>query len=84
MNIHPRPDQEFAILEAIRAGLIASEEDALDIGLENLRARLKAQVAKENDTLDIKRNNLVEIFNSVRCDDLDFSRNNTSGRPIDL
>lgn len=36
MIIHPRPDQELAIQEAIRAGLIASEIDALDIGLNNL------------------------------------------------
>ena len=40
MNIHPRPDQELAIKEAIRAGLIKSEVDALDIGLESLRSKL--------------------------------------------
>lgn len=40
MNIHPRPDQELAIQEAMKAGLIASEIDALDIGLESLRDKL--------------------------------------------
>ena len=40
MNIHPRPDQELAIQDAIRAGLIRSEVDALDIGLESLRLKL--------------------------------------------
>jgi hypothetical protein len=40
MNIHPRPDQERAIQEAMSAGLIGSEIDILDIGLESLRSRL--------------------------------------------
>jgi len=40
MNIHPRPDQELAIQEAMRAGLIASETEALDVGLESLRGKL--------------------------------------------
>lgn len=84
MNIQPRPDQELAILESIKAGLIASKEDVLDIGLENLLTRLKSLAVKGNVTLEKKHNNLVDIFNSVRCDDLDFSRNNSSGRPVDL
>ncbi len=40
MYIHPRPDQELAIQEAIRVGLIENEIDALDIGLESLRHKL--------------------------------------------
>ena len=30
MNIHPRPDQESAIQDALKAGLIKNEVDALD------------------------------------------------------
>jgi hypothetical protein len=36
MNIHPRPDQEARIQEAITSGLISSEIDIIDIGLEIL------------------------------------------------
>jgi hypothetical protein len=37
MTIHPRPDQETQIQEAMRAGLIRSAEDVIDAGLEHLR-----------------------------------------------
>ncbi|MGD0959190.1 MAG: hypothetical protein ABSB19_05220 [Methylomonas sp.] len=46
MNIHPRPDQELAIQEAIRAGLINNEIDALDIGLEILKKILRRNFPK--------------------------------------
>ena len=36
MNIHPRPDQELAILEVMKMGLIQNEVDILDIGLNTL------------------------------------------------
>ena len=36
MNIHPRPDQELKIQEAIKSGLINNEIDILDIGLDIL------------------------------------------------
>ena len=61
MNIHPRPDQELAIQEAITAGLINSEIDALDIGLESLRKNLKARFSRSDSLVDvspIKSNNL--------------------------
>ncbi len=86
MDIHLRPDQELAVQEALRAGLIKNEIDALDIGLESLRSRLTkivTQVSREDFPLE-KRNNLVELFDSVRCDDLDFSRNKSTGRTVDL
>ncbi|MGD0958871.1 MAG: hypothetical protein ABSB19_03600 [Methylomonas sp.] len=47
MNIHPRPDQELAIQEAIRAGFIKSELDILDIGLENLLKQNKKESPDE-------------------------------------
>lgn len=39
MSIHPRPDQELAIQEAIRAGWIQNETDILDIGIDVLFKR---------------------------------------------
>ncbi len=41
MTITPKPEQERVLKEAIRVGLIESPEDALDIGLEALRSRLR-------------------------------------------
>ncbi|GEM_PF-6574719 len=35
MIIHPRPDQEFKIHEAIRYGLIENEVELLNLGLEH-------------------------------------------------
>ncbi len=44
MNIHPRPDHELAIQEAIRAGLINSDVDALDIGTDDARDAMDRRV----------------------------------------
>lgn len=81
MTIHPRPDQELAIQAAISAGLIKTEVDALDIGLENLREKLAAKFSKKNGP---KRNSFAAMFDSIRGDDLDFTRNPSTGRPINL
>ncbi|GEM_PF-851020 len=89
MDIHLRPDQEYAILEAIKVGLIKNELDALDLGLDNLRDKLFAQVSFAGKSPKEAQNNLADIFSSVRgdalCgDDIDFARNNSTGRLVDL
>jgi len=48
MTITPRPDQAQLIAEAIRAGLIKSEDEALDIAVDTLRGRLKTSVPPLN------------------------------------
>lgn len=84
MDIHLRPDQESAILEAIKVGLIKNELDALDVGLDNLRDKLFAQVSFSGNGLKNSSNNLADIFSSVRGDDIDLVRNNSTGRAVEL
>jgi hypothetical protein len=84
MNIQPRPDQEPTIREALKAGLARTETEVLDIGLDNLRARLAERQPASGKPPGNKRNNLVELFDSVKGDDLDFDRNPSTGRTVDL
>jgi hypothetical protein len=83
MIILPRPDQELKIQEAIRSGFIKSEVELLDIGLETLQQQLLAKVrlpAKKPK----REKSLVELFAPLRGLDLDFERNPSSSRPIEL
>jgi hypothetical protein len=73
MNIYPRPDQALAIQEAIRAGLIKSETDALDIGLESLRARLVERLLNDVNE-QTKMQNLVNVFAPIRGSGIELSR----------
>jgi len=83
MIIHPRPDQEFKIHEAMRSGLIENETELLDLGLETLHQRLlvKARPSAEKPK---RKKSLVELFAPLRGLDLDFERNPSSSRPIEL
>jgi predicted component of type VI protein secretion system len=63
MNIRPNSDQELAILEAIKAGLIKSETDALTIGLQSLRERLTEQNTKANQVNVFPIKNNGQVFN---------------------
>jgi hypothetical protein len=83
MIIHPRPDQEFKIHEAMRSGLIENEAELLDLGLENLQQRLLAKARLSAETPKRKKS-LVELFAPLRGLDLDFERNPSSSRPVDL
>jgi hypothetical protein len=79
MTIHPRPDQERQIEEALRTGLIRNPEEVIDAGLEHLRERSTPPAARSPQSLR-------DVFESVRglADGLDFSRNPSTGRPVDL
>jgi hypothetical protein len=83
VTIHPRPDQEIKIQEALQAGLIHTAEDVIDAGLERLRERFSPRppAAKASDAA-----NLVELFaNSPFAGlDMDFERDEDTGREIDL
>lgn len=47
MTITPTPEQERIVAEALEAGLIQRPEDALTMGLDVLRTRLRAARAEE-------------------------------------
>jgi len=83
MIIHPRPDQEFKINEAMRSGLIKNEEELLDLGLESLQ-QLFLVKARQSAEKTKRKKNLVELFAPLRGVDLDFERNPSSSRPIEL
>ena len=83
MIIHPRPDQEFKIHEAMRSGLIQNETELLDLGLETLQPRLLAK-ARQSTEKPKEKKRLVELFAPLRGLDLEFERNPSSSRPIEL
>ena len=78
MTIHPRPDQETKIQEALQAGLIQSAEEVIDAGLERLRERAASSPRSPQS--------LKDVFDAVRglAEDADFSRNRSTSRRVDL
>lgn len=84
MTIHPRPDQETQIQEAMKAGLISSPEEVLDAGLEHLRERARSSEPPP------EAKNLIELFEPVRGvltdEEVDtlFRRDPSPGRTVDL
>jgi len=80
MTIHPRPDQEQKIQEAIQAGIIKTAEDVIDAGLEHLRERRvpPGSEAQQESLVDfLRRSPLIGL-------ELDLERNKDTGRDIDL
>ena len=81
MTIELKPEQELILREALRQGRFHSVEEALDQAIRSitppteLPARVKRQPGKKS---------LVEVFAPLRGLDLDFSRNESTGRPVDL
>jgi len=71
MIIHPRPDQEFKIHEAMRSGLIENEAELLDLGFESLQQRLLVKARPSAEKPKIKKI-LVELFAPIRGFYLDF------------
>lgn len=45
MTIQLKPEQEQVVDRAIKAGLIESPEEVLDVGIETIRSRLETQVS---------------------------------------
>ena len=66
----------------IEAGLLAQAQ-ARGLSLEAYAAQLLARAAVPGNRPPAKKN-LVDLFAPLRGLDLDFSRNGTAGRPVDL
>jgi hypothetical protein len=49
MTIQLKPEQEEVVGQAIQAGLIASADDIIDVGVDAIRERLKSR-RSESDT----------------------------------
>jgi hypothetical protein len=83
MIIQPNAEQECKIHEAVRQGLIADEREVLDLGLAILQQRL-AEKSRHPATPASKKKTLVELFAPLRGIGLEFDRNPSSSRPVDL
>ena len=89
MTVHLKPDQEQIVGAAIRAGLIRTPDDVVEVGVETIRQRLSATEARPSDeTLPVhqRARNLVELFaeSPFKGLDLDFERDRDTGRDIEL
>ena len=78
-----RPETEALIQQCLRTGQFHDVDELLVEALDALR--------EKNDNGDVlqptpPRKSLMEVFESVRglADDVDFSRNPDTGRPVDL
>jgi hypothetical protein len=77
MTIELKPEQERILKEAVRQGRFQSLEQALDEALQSLVA--PCTEAKEK----AGKKSLVEVFAPLRGLELDFSRNPSTGRPVE-
>lgn len=78
MTIELKPEQERILQEALRQGRFQSVEQALDEALQSIvppSTEAKPKAGKRS---------LVEVFAPLRGLDLDFSRNASTGRPVEL
>ena len=82
MTIQIKPEQERTIDRAIKAGLIKTPAQAVEIGIQSIRRRLKAKPGAPGP----EAKNLAELFaNSPFAGaNLEFERNPDNGRTIDL
>jgi hypothetical protein len=85
VTIHPRPDQEVKIREALQAGLIKSAEDVIDAGLEHLRDRISSRMSEAAGNA-ARPESLVEFFRRSPLVglELDLERDKDIGRDIEL
>ena len=80
MNIELKPEQERILQDALSQGRFHSVEEALDRAIQSI-APQETPPAKKRPA---GKKSLVEVFAPLRGLDLDFSRNRSTGRPVDL
>ena len=81
MTIQIKPEQERTIDRAIKAGLIKTADQAVEIGVQSIRRQLKAQKATGPQA-----KNLAELFadSPFAGLNMNFQRNPDTGRTINL
>jgi hypothetical protein len=82
MTIQIKPEQERVIGQAIKAGLIETADQAVEMGVETIRQRLEGC----HNTSMAPADNLAALFASSPFAGLnmDFERDEDFGRPIEL
>ena len=82
MTIQIKPEQERIIDRAIKAGLIKTPTQAVEIGMQSIRRQLKVR----RSAVGPRAKNLAELFaNSPFAGmNMDFKRNPDTGRAVHL
>ena len=88
MTVEFKPETERLVQEKIRSGHVHSVDELIVFGVHALREK-NHQAAHATETPLPRRRpagkkSLVEVFAPLRGLDLDFSRNPSTGRPVDL
>ena len=87
MTIDLKPEQEQVVGRAIRAGLIHTADEVVEVGVETIRLRLEAHNHDAPGTKPaLAAEDLVELFaNSPFAGlDMDFERDPDPGREVEL
>jgi hypothetical protein len=80
MTIELKPEQERILKEALRQGRFHSVEEALDCAIHSIAPEKPSERGKR----PAGKKSLVEVFAPLRGMDLEFPRNASTGRPVDL
>ncbi len=81
MTIELKPEQERILQEALRQGRFHSVEEALDRAIQSIAPQ---ECWPKVNKRPAHKKSLVEVFAPLRGLNLDFSRNPSTGRPIEL
>lgn len=81
MTVELKPEQERILQEALRQGRFHSVEEALDQAIQSIAP--EESLPKTNKRRE-GRKSLVEVFAPLRGLNLNFARNPSTGRPVDL
>jgi hypothetical protein len=74
------PEVEALIDRRLESGAF---EDAEEVILQALRS-FSAEELETSQSTDLPQKSIVELFAPLRGLDIDFSRNPSTGRPVDL
>jgi len=81
MTIELKPEQERILQEALLEGRFQSVEEALDQAIQSIAPQENLPKGGNRPT---GKKSLVELFAPPRGSDLDFSRNPSIGRTVEL
>lgn len=88
MTVELKPETERLVQEEISRGHVHSVDDLIVYGVNALREKHHDPTAPNDVSAKQSRpdgkKSLVEVFAPLRGLDLDFSRNPSTGRPVDL
>ena len=87
MTVELKPETERLVQEEIRSGHVNSVDELIVYGVQAVREKHHVTPAVKTTATGRRpagKKSLVEVFAPLRGLDLDFSRNPSTGRPVDL